>query len=552
MPSTKALMSRMNAIGKATTDGAGVTNLRPTKLFIGGITKTTTTEQLRDHFSCYGRVLDCVAMKEANGKARGFGYVTLDSSQAAECCLASPQVINGRIVDLKRAVPEGSMDAAPTARLHTPGASSPKYQPAAMLSTPGQNLLSPTASWPPATAPTSPAGGLWPTSWPPSATGFSFLAPDCIELLSTHGRQAQAPPLLLSTQPARADLTPEAPGGSLSAAAPEFVPQNRADSKEEPRRSALGEITNTMVSTTAKQAPEIKAQGRVLEIDTDSIFEDSDPSLLSPPGLDTCYQAPASAKADIQKESADVHVHQDNEEEDEVAGPEPVLPSLGSSDHASGTCKRCNFFAKGHCQNGAACSFCHFPHDKRKPSRQEKQERKGHIENQTENCFYASYQADNFENDDVHQTMAYPIFPGMPPMQTTKLPAPLALPGTCLPAFASSPAVAPPPGLLLQTSQMAWQPEEEISPQAVPVSGCTLLSTVPVSPLARFTGLSTTPAQTSLASTPVASKVMVTMATQTDEDDIEDNAEVPISRDMLLKFRHLAGSCNSGIRAESW
>jgi len=52
------------------------------------------------------------------------------------------------------------------------------------------------------------------------------------------------------------------------------------------------------------------------------------------------------------------------------------LPSIGSALHAAGECKRCNFYLKGRCQNGKDCAFCHFPHDKRKHSRQEKRERR--------------------------------------------------------------------------------------------------------------------------------------------------------------------------------
>jgi len=52
------------------------------------------------------------------------------------------------------------------------------------------------------------------------------------------------------------------------------------------------------------------------------------------------------------------------------------LPSIGSALHLAGECKRCNFFLKGRCQNGKDCEFCHFPHDKRKHSRQEKRDRK--------------------------------------------------------------------------------------------------------------------------------------------------------------------------------
>ena len=42
------------------------------------------------------------------------------------------------------------------------------------------------------------------------------------------------------------------------------------------------------------------------------------------------------------------------------------LPSIGSAEHSLGTCKRCNFYPKGRCQNGYDCEFCHYDHEKRK------------------------------------------------------------------------------------------------------------------------------------------------------------------------------------------
>jgi len=84
---------------------AGTAKARPSKLFIGGLTRNTTTKALREHFCKYGRVLDCVAMRQPDGRPRGFGYVTLDSASAAEQCLSEPQVLDGRVVDMKRAVP---------------------------------------------------------------------------------------------------------------------------------------------------------------------------------------------------------------------------------------------------------------------------------------------------------------------------------------------------------------------------------------------------------------------------------------------------------------
>jgi len=41
------------------------------------------------------------------------------------------------------------------------------------------------------------------------------------------------------------------------------------------------------------------------------------------------------------------------------------LPSLGSFGHFAGLCSRCCFHAKGRCQNGKDCRFCHFEHEKR-------------------------------------------------------------------------------------------------------------------------------------------------------------------------------------------
>jgi hypothetical protein len=51
---------------------------------------------------------------------------------------------------------------------------------------------------------------------------------------------------------------------------------------------------------------------------------------------------------------------------EDVAGKSEVregeLPSVGSAGHFDGTCKRCAFFPKGRCRNGADCTHCHFEH----------------------------------------------------------------------------------------------------------------------------------------------------------------------------------------------
>jgi hypothetical protein len=518
-------------------------SLRPTKLFIGGITRNTTTKQLRDHFSRFGRVLDCVAMRQPDGRPRGFGYVTLDSSKAAESCLAAPQVIDGRVVDLKRAVPEGDMENAPTTRLHTPGVSSPNAQSPeqALLSTPGP--LSPTANASPlgviprswlATAPPS-LNSPWPAAW-----GGNRGAPDCVELLST-GRSLHLDAASLAAAHVAASaaaaaavaakwMIPETPT-AMSAEAPEFVPQVHANQLspmlftpqpglqnegfplsatkgEGPKRTALGEITNMVkakgdvAKVTMADCKDLenmdehlqmlkkRVPASLIELDTDAIFEDPEPR--SPPGL----EKPASLPD---------HTCQND------------LPSLGSVDHAAGNCKRCNFFAKGRCQNGSNCTFCHLAHDKRKPSRQEKRDQKVEL--------FAGFDAsrseedlDDLEFDDVQQIMAFSMLPGMPAIATAKLPTPLALPGAVYPCFGSSSpmTVMPPPGLTLPRT---WQPDEEVSPaQASEAFARPLLSTVPSRSSYGFSD----PASLVFSASPFSQSMMplkVTIGTQTSEDE---------------------------------
>mmetsp|Transcript_20298 Transcript_20298/g.36867 ORF Transcript_20298/g.36867 Transcript_20298/m.36867 type:complete len:624 (+) Transcript_20298:126-1997(+) len=54
-----------------------------------------------------------------------------------------------------------------------------------------------------------------------------------------------------------------------------------------------------------------------------------------------------------------------------ILGPDG-LPSVGSSGHDTGECKRCCFFAKNRCSNGHDCRFCHFDHAPRKRVKKKK------------------------------------------------------------------------------------------------------------------------------------------------------------------------------------
>ncbi|XP_006882171.1 PREDICTED: heterogeneous nuclear ribonucleoproteins A2/B1-like [Elephantulus edwardii] len=70
------------------------------KLFIGGLSFETTEESLRNDYEQWGKLTDCVVMRNPASK-RGFGFVTFSSM--AEVDSARPHSIDGRVVEPKRA-----------------------------------------------------------------------------------------------------------------------------------------------------------------------------------------------------------------------------------------------------------------------------------------------------------------------------------------------------------------------------------------------------------------------------------------------------------------
>lgn len=644
---------------------------RPTKLFIGGISRHTTTKQLRDHFSQFGRVLDCVAMRQPDGRPRGFGYVTLDSPTAADQCLAEPQMIDNRIVDMKLAVPEGtcSGSTSPTDAGFNPkmfgrqGAGGMDFY-NGVLSGQGYN------GW-------ETSGAYYNPSLMWGNGGKATQGLDCADLLTAARELAisHAPPphglLLQSVDPREygdfsaieamsygndSMLIPEEfqkPAGAMkmSANAPEFVPLG-AQAPQPPtsdavervgvtpqqksrNRAPFGELTNLVAaevgdllkpfeSPTNKLAGmghghlvnqsdgPVHSTGLLLDdeaADTDSPSSSSDtpfspdtysPDMTSPESAEPKVEVSTEESPDERSPDSSADVVEDSSkpedslrclpEEDDAASEgsdgsneeaEPVvvdqdnLPSMGSSQHATGECKRCNFYPKGRCQNGKNCTFCHFPHDKRKPSRQEKRERRSAwLEQQDPPAGLCSelglqeaamqfpcgpllsnkhlLQQGGFPvyaDEDMFscETLAYSIFPGMPPIHATKLPAPLPLPG--MDAYlhgtdmgrqqgpALPPGLAAPPAL----STQPWQPEAEVSPAVhqlrsmglSTMTGNSIFSTVPT-PLR-------TPATTA-ASTPMPTPVPTPTAAMT---------RTAAEAGSLLTFA-TSTMCTSGTQTGDW
>jgi len=536
---------------------------RPTKLFIGGISRHTTTKQLRDHFSQFGRVMDCVAMRQPDGRPRGFGYVTLDSMSAAERCLAEPQNIDNRIVDMKLAVPEGSS-----------GQTSPCGQAGF-----GMNMFGSQADfnmgmyagqgyngWPEA------SGNFGNTWWPSAKSSpMSNQGLDCVDLLSAARElavnQGGSPHGLpgfgfqdcgdregyLMDEPAKT-LLPEAYQQAAGAAlkmranAAEFVPmgaqapkQPAVEAAEAPGKKAvrtrpvLGELTNIVEvedllkpfkSPSAKLAP--VGHGTLVSPEGDAVFCDPVPStglLLddessSPSSSGLQAESPATSSeeqdtplAKVQttpntEDTEDTKIDQlednkgpvspvssndndsesgsdtdsiDKEQKEAMMANPDLLPSMGSLQHFAGECKRCNFYPKGRCQNGKDCTFCHFPHDKRKPSRQEKRERRaawleqqGEVPPMEQQEQSVQPQTGPLFSTHTLQQVCFPSYPdediysdetlSYMPWAAAKLPAPLPLPALDM-TNQMGPAL--PPGLAPPALAAAqWQPEAEATAAA--------------------------------------------------------------------------------------
>ncbi|XP_038691141.1 heterogeneous nuclear ribonucleoprotein 1-like isoform X3 [Tripterygium wilfordii] len=76
------------------------------KLFIGGISWDTDEDRLREYFGNYGELVEAVIMRDrTTGRARGFGFIVFADPAVAERVIIEKHMIDGRMVEAKRAVP---------------------------------------------------------------------------------------------------------------------------------------------------------------------------------------------------------------------------------------------------------------------------------------------------------------------------------------------------------------------------------------------------------------------------------------------------------------
>ncbi|KAL6950989.1 hypothetical protein ACO0QE_000275 [Hanseniaspora vineae] len=76
------------------------------KMFVGGLNWETDEEAFKNYFSKYGEVVELKIMREENGRSRGFGFLTMDSPQAVDEVLKTRHILDGKVIDPKRAIPK--------------------------------------------------------------------------------------------------------------------------------------------------------------------------------------------------------------------------------------------------------------------------------------------------------------------------------------------------------------------------------------------------------------------------------------------------------------
>jgi len=257
--------------------------MRPTKLFVGGLSQATTSKDLRAHFGQFAKVLDCVAMRSQDGRSRSFGYVTLDCPIAVDKCLAEPHRISGRVVDVKMAVParEPALKAEAAKRRQKKTVSPPRMDIAAVNE---------------------------PSSAACTTISLSSIgAPPGLSLPVTGLPSLRQPP---------PGLPPPPPAAS-----------GHLNDCDDDRKIAYTDSEDDMSTAASASSP------------------------VTPTVDDT----------DSDRDSSSTR-----------SGASSAAMAL----HDAGACKPCNFFAKGRCLSAESCTFCHLPHQKRKPTRQEKRDRR--------------------------------------------------------------------------------------------------------------------------------------------------------------------------------
>ncbi|KAF8075808.1 hypothetical protein FPV67DRAFT_1406756 [Lyophyllum atratum] len=87
---------------------------RATKLFIGGLAGSVTSESMREFFSQFGKVIDSTVMLDREtGRSKGFGFVSFEDTNVQPFLGFGNLEIDGKLIDVKLAQPRYQRDSYP-------------------------------------------------------------------------------------------------------------------------------------------------------------------------------------------------------------------------------------------------------------------------------------------------------------------------------------------------------------------------------------------------------------------------------------------------------
>lgn len=360
---------------------------------------------------------------------------------------------------------------------------------------------------------------------------------------------------------------------TISTKKPTFVSTSKLSEKAKPYEPIRIPVVNPLTS---------------IESEPCFIYEDPQADEVTSPAAKSTEPPSPAAEADLSPQPPSIVSPATAEAKaDSPSTTEEVtadgLPSLGSAQHASGECRRCNFFAKGRCRNGVDCPFCHLPHDRRKLSRQEKREqqaaRQALQDGATTTTDDASDSGSEFDDASAAKKSGLLLSPvaarsdgqrqeasRAPPglslgveAQTSEAPVAPALPASTTPSGAALPpgllACNAPPGLPSPALQAAGQlcqarpaPLGRFSPWEAAGGG--LLSTSPCSSAGASSFLlSTTPTSTVARAAGVVPKT-AWKETRTVETQTDDDFTCPYCEDCGQSFELVSNRCDCSFTKE--
>ncbi|KAH9950114.1 hypothetical protein B0H21DRAFT_25180 [Amylocystis lapponica] len=85
---------------------------RATKLFIGGLAGSVTSESMREFFSQFGKVVDATVMLDREtGRSKGFGFVSFENANVEPLLGFGNLEIDGKMIDVKLAQPRSQRES---------------------------------------------------------------------------------------------------------------------------------------------------------------------------------------------------------------------------------------------------------------------------------------------------------------------------------------------------------------------------------------------------------------------------------------------------------